>query len=75
MGSLFNSESTNQTTNASYADSFNKNTSLTFAPSNSGGNVSINVNDPRTGNAAIDGLVKIVPFAAAAILVWAFLKK
>jgi len=75
MFDFFSSKSSTDTTNSSYTDSFNKNTSITFAPSNSGGNVSINVNDPRTGNAAIDGLVKIVPFAAAAILVWAFLKK
>lgn len=77
MGGLFSSKSSSTVDTKYYSDSFNKSVSTVFSPTNTGGNITVNVgaSSPPTGNAWVDGLAKIAPLAAIALLGWAFLRR
>lgn len=77
MGGLFDSKSSSTVDTRNYTDAFNSSVSAVFSPTNTGGNITVNVgaNSPPTGNAYVDGLVKILPIIAVALIGFAFLRK
>lgn len=77
MGGLFSSKSSSTVDTRNYTDAFNSSTSAVFSPTNTGGNITVNVgaSSPPTGNAWVDGLAKIAPIVALAVIGWAFLRR
>ena len=76
MGGLFSSKSSSTNTTTNTTDSFNKSVSSVFAPTSGAQNITVNVGNGQTatGNAYVDGLSKIMPIIAIALIGWAFIK-
>lgn len=75
MGGLFSSKSSSTVDTRNYADSFNRSVNNVFSPTSTGGNITVNVGASPTGNAIVDGLTKMLPIIAIALIGWAFLKR